>query len=355
MALWVLGSIGFLPLLILPDGVRGLAYARATGGRFNDRGRRIFQDVDKSAACEWMTARMEAGTRVQIHTSMHAAWGIDWALRRPTVAVDEPPTHAPTGTDRYFLADLAFMNAAAQVRMANEFHLVVVGQYALLDRAAPFAPADGYSFDVREPTPLEWYFVGGSDPLRTVRPDPWYTWELREQFGQSPNPPPTDGAPETLDEIRIAHNAALSAHDGARAEELQKRLVSGLHGRTATFTDGTRLLGERFSHGVAPVLDLFFLAAGPAAGDDTQFDIKSVIEQAPLLSLVEADNKVKAVGMPLAIPPRLWKAGFIYVDHTEIRHRPGREIYTGFFVGGNDETRPKEIDGDNEIPLLTLR
>ena len=88
--------------------------------------------------------------------------------------------------------------------------------------------------------------------------------------------------------------------------------------------------------------------------DDIQFDIKSVVERPPLLSLVEADDKVKAVGMPLVIPPRLWRAGFIYVDRTEIRHRPGREVYSGFFTGGSDQTRPKEVDG-NDLRLLTLR
>ncbi len=72
-----------------------------------------------------------------------------------------------------------------------------------------------------------------------------------------------------------------------------------------------------------------------------------------MLSIVEADDKAKAVGMPLAIPPRFWKAGFIYADHTEIRHRPGREVYTGFFIGGTDATRPKEVDG-NDVVLLTL-
>ena len=352
VALGVLGAMGLLPFLMLPDGIRGLAYARATGGRFNDRGRRIFQDVDKAKACEWMTARMEPRTRVQVHTSMHAAWEVDWSLRRPTVAADAAPTRDAKSADRYFLADLAFMKPADQLKTLTQFHVVAVGQFALIDRAAPFAPAEGFAFDVREPTAFEWYFIDGSDPVRSVRPDPWYTWELRDEFGQSPNPVP-EGPPQTLDAIRIAHNAAVVAGDQARAAELQKQLVAGLDAVTATFTDGTLLLGEHYARGVAPMLDLYFLAAGPAVADDIQFDIRSVIQRAPLLSIVEADDKAKAVGMPLAIPPRFWKAGFIYADHTEIRHRPGREVYTGFFIGGTDQTRPKEVDG-NDVVLLTL-
>ncbi len=353
----VFASIGLLPLLVLPDGVRGLYYARTTGGRFNDRGRRIFQDVDKSQAAEWLATRMQAPSRVQVHASMHTTWAVDWAIRRPTVNVDGAPARSPNGDDRYLLADLAFMKVPEQVRMAREFHLVAVGQFVLIDRAAPPAPADGFVFDVREPRPLEWYLIAGTDPIRTVRPDPWYTWELRDEFGQTPNPPPPfDPPPATLDDLRIAHNAALVTGDDARAEDLQTQLVTRIDSRAATkYTDGTLLLGERYTRGVAPTLDVFFQAAGPAPADDQQFDIQGIVERAPFGSLVEGDAKTKAAGMPFAIPPRLWKAGYIYVDHTEIRHRPGRERFVGFFVGGTDANRPKPVDGSRDVPLLTLR
>lgn len=351
----VLGVVGLLALLILPDGVRGMYYARTTGGRFNDRGRRIFQDVDKSEACEWFGHQMQGPSRVQIHSTMHSAWGVDWALRRPTVQVDAPPTRSKGADDRYFLADLAFMKVHDQERMAKDFKLVAIGQYVMVDRTAPAAPADGYRFDVKEPGLLSWYFVSGTDPERTVRPDPWYTWELRDEFGQTPNPRP-ELAPVTLDEIRVAHNAALAAGDPARAEELQAELVTKLEADAATkFTNGTVLLGEHFTRGVAPVLEVYFQAAGPASDDDLQFDIQSVVEQAPLLSLVEADPKAKAAGMPMTIPARLWKAGYIYVDRTVIRHRPGREVFAGFFTGGTDSTRPTPVDGHRDIRLLTLR
>ena len=346
----VLGSVGILPILMIPDGIRCLRYAHTTEGRFNDRGRRIFQDVDKSEACEWMTQRMEASTAAQIHSSMHATWAVDWALRRPTVAVDGPPTRAVQGQDRYFIADLAFMKPPEQVRMVKEFHVVALGQFVLVDRIAPAAPADGYVFESREPRPLEWYLRADADPIRTVRPDPWYTWELREQFGQTPNPPP-DGEPASLEEFRVAHNVGVAEGDAARAERYLTELVARLDSQAATkFTDGTLLLGEQYTAGVAPVLKVFFQAAGPAEVDDRQFEIQSVVVKAPLLSLVRADSKVRAVGMPLAIPPRLWKAGFIYVARTEIRQRPGLERFTGYFIGGKDPMRPKPVDGAREDP-----
>ncbi len=357
IAFGVFGAIGLLPLLVLPDGIRGLYYARTTGGRFNDRGRRIFQDVDKSEASAWLASRMTAPSRVQVHTSMHGTWAIDWAIRRPTAPADGAPARSTNGEDRYLLTDLAFMKVADQVRMARDFHMVAVGQFVLIDRAAPPAPADGYVFEAREPRPLEWYFVSGTEPIRTVRPDPWYTWELRDEFGQTPNPPPPfDPPPAGLDDLRIAHNAALATGDAARANDLQARLQAKIDPQAATkYTDGTLLLGEVFTPGVAPTLDVYFQASGPAASDEEQFDIQAFVERAPLLSMVEADNRPKATAMPLVIPPRLWKPGFIYVDHTEIRHRPGRERYVGFFVGGPEAARPRPLDGARDVPLLTLR
>jgi hypothetical protein len=348
LPLGVLGSLGVLPLIMIPDGVRGLEYARIPEGRFNDR--------DKSQACEWMTRRMAASTSVQIHSSMHMTAAIDWALRRPTGGVDGPPTRTVRGHDRYFIADLAFMKPAEQVRMASEFHVVALGQFVLVDRTAPYAPADAYVFESREPGALEWYLRADTDPIRTVRPDPRYTWELREQFGQTPNPSPSsDPPPGTIEELRIAHNVAVATGDSERATEYEKQFVGQLDSSaTAKFTDGTLLLGEQYTGGVAPALCLFFLAAGPAAADALQFEIQSVVQKTPRWSLVRADKGARAVGMPFAIPPKLWKAGFIYVDRTVIHHRPGVERFTGFFEGGKGTTQPKAVDGVHEIPLLTL-
>ncbi len=190
-----------------------------------------------------------------------------------------------------------------------------------------------------------------------MRPDPWYTWELRDEFGQTPNPtPPFDPPPASLDDLRIAHNAAIATGDVARADALQAQLVARIDVTSATkYTDGTLLLGERYTPGVAPVLDLFFQAAGPASAEDLQYDIQALMESAPLLSLVAADNRPKATGMFLTIPPKFWKAGYIYASHTEIRHRPGRERFIGFFIGGPEATRPRPVDGARDVPLLTLR
>jgi hypothetical protein len=347
-------AAGALALAMLPDGVRGLSYGRATGGRFNDRGRRIFQDLDKSVALEWMTRQMEGAPRVQLHSSMHWNWSNDWALHRPVAGVDGLPSRvASMVEDRYFVADLKFVSAADYQKLAAQFHLIVVEQYALVDRVSPWAPADGYVLDSREPTALEWYFVSGVDPILSVRSDPWYTWEIREQFGQTPNPPP-DAAPATPEELRIAHNVAVAAGDSDRADALEAQLVSRLQVYAATkFTDGTRLLGVRFLPGVDPFIEVYFEAAGPTADED-QFDIESYVQRRPIVSLLLADEKVRTVGRPLVPPPKLWKRGFVYVDRTEIRKRPGRETYVGFFTAPEKMRPPMPLDGSTKIRLLTL-
>lgn len=349
----VLASLAILPLGMVRDALLGLRYARETGGRLNDRGRRIFQDIDKSVAAGWMSQRMLGPTRVQVHSSMHGNWSIDWALHRPTVGVDALPNRTSPGEDRYFLADLAFLTSDERRKLADNFHVVAVGQFVLVDREEEHAPADGYSFVSREPTTLEWYLTAGTDPIRTIRPDPWYTWELRDHFGQGPNPKPAD-PPSTLDEVRIAHNAAVAGGDSALADRYQAQLVDQLDVRPSTkFTDGTLLLGQRYTPGVAPTLDEYFLAAGPAAAD-IQFDIEAAVQRGPLGSLVGPDPLKKLTGMPLVLPPMQWRGGYIYVDRTEIRHRPGREIFSGFFVSPEKTTPPQPLNGSKHVLLLTL-
>jgi hypothetical protein len=71
---------------------------------------------------------------------------------------------------------------------------------------------------------------------------------------------------------------------------------------------------------------------------------------------VPADDKVKQLGAPFIIPPRLWKLGYIYSEHAPIHHRPGTERFAGRFEPvAKDYHAPKPLEGPGEIPLLTLR
>jgi hypothetical protein len=345
-------GLGIAALLVLPDGLRGLAFGRRAGGVFDGGGHGSFVDRDKTTALEWMGDRMKPATRVQFHTSMHRTAADDWALHRPVVGVDGPPSRVPRADDRYFIGNLDFMPAADQGALAAQFHMVAVGPFVVVDRTGPNAPADGYSFDSRSPNAIEWYFVS-SDPIVTVRADPWYTWELREQFGQVPNAAPTV-APLAPEELRIAHNMAVAMGDAVRADAYEAKLVEKLLIYPAlTFTDGTRLLGERITPDVAPTLEVYFAAAGPSNAD-VQFEVESSVRKRSRLSLVPPDETVSVLGPSFAVPPKLWKRGFIYVSRSEVRPRPGSENIAGYFTGPDRAHVPKPRDGSAKVRLLTL-
>jgi 4-amino-4-deoxy-L-arabinose transferase-like glycosyltransferase len=327
-----LAFFGLVALRVLPDGIGGLRYAKATAGRFNEKGRRIFDDVDTEQALEWMAARMAPNTIVAMAREIYGREyrGQEWALHRPVKGVVSGQYFAAPKEDRYFVGDLRFLNSEEQKHAATAFHVVTVGPYVFIDREASHAPIEAYSFDEREPNFLEWYFLSPTEPMRTVRADPWATWELREHYDQAPNPPP-GGAPSTPEEFRIAHNLAVATGDAAAAGKWNAALLTVLDKSIATnFPEGVRLLGKRYVRGVDPTLELYFEANGPLPYD-SMFEVVSNVESAPPLSLVPADDKVKQYGSPFVIAPRLWRKGFIYIERVDIRRRPGREYFSGYF------------------------
>jgi hypothetical protein len=355
-----LGIFGLIALRVLPDGIMGLRYAKATAGRFNEKGRRIFDDVDMAQAMEWIAARMEPNSVVAMLTDLYSREyrAQEWALHRPVYGLALAQYVSDPKRERYFVGDLRFLNAEDQKRAAATFHLVTLGPYLFIDRDAANAPLEASRFDEREPNLFEWYFASPSEPIRTVRPDAWSTWELREHYEQSPNSPPGE-PPKTLDEIRIAQNLAVATGDSAAAERWSARLLASLDTSVAaSFSDGTRLLGQRFVRGVDPKLELYFLANGPLT-NEYMFEVASNVEAPPVLSLVPADPKVKQYGPPFVISPRLWRKGFIYLDRVDVRRRPGREHFAGFFEKQASTPTaappPTLVGGDGkQVPLMTI-
>jgi hypothetical protein len=338
---------------MVPDVLRALHYGRMSGARFNEKGRHSWREIDKVVALQWMARDMAPETVVVAHNGLHSSWACEWALHRPVLSQGGMPQQGKQNELRYFVADLTQMNTAEQEKMFATFHVVVVGPYVRVDRDQEHAPADAYAIDEREPTALEWYAQYAVDPVRTIRPDPWETWEVRNDFSQSPNPLPP-GEPASMEELRIAHNAAVAAGDLERAQKYRQRLVAQLDAQVATkYTDGTELLGARYTRGVEPKLALYFLAAGPSS-DELQFDMSSEVEASPLLSLVPPDPLVKGQGTPFAEPPRMWRKGFIYVDRSEIRHRPGRESFYGQWLSLEHRAVPKRVDKAEDTWFLTL-
>ena len=350
-----LGGMAIVALSILPDGIDGLRYSHQTGGRFNEKGSRDFRDVDKAQVLEWMGAQMAPDTVVELHEGMRSTWALDWAIQRPLRSIPglPPPSGAPQ--ERYFVADLDFLPADEQKKLADAYATVVLDHFVMADRKVPRAPVVAYVFDERQPTLLEWYFAYGTEPVRTARADAWATWELRDAWGQTPNPVPA-GEPQTLDQIRIAHNIAVSRSDPAGAKRYEQLLIGQIDTTVAAgFTDGTRFMGEKFTRGVLPELTLFFRAAGTSR-DEFEFAIASVVDRAKRFSLVPRDEKVKQLGAPFALPPPLWKVGYIYAEHAPIHHRPGLERFAGRFEPmGTGSQAPKPLGDGGEVPLIAVQ
>jgi hypothetical protein len=320
----------FVPALIFPDGLRALGYAHRSGGRFNENGHLTKPDKDKVAALEWLTARMASSSGVTLHPGMRQSLWVDWSLQRPVSTVMGLPSGAWSARDRYYLADLRFLGASEQEALVQGRAPLFVGPFVAIDRAAPSGPLSAFYVQRLAPTLLQSYWVSSSHALRRIAPDPYATWELRDRFGLSPNDPPTAG-PRGFEELRIAHNIAISRGDSVAAERYREQALHGiLRGPGETFPNGDAYLGTRLEHDGSLVATLYFSSAGEDASDPMLF-IRSSIKDGAFASLVPKDTLTAEVGMPFAIPTNRWKRGYIYSSITEVIARIGSEVWTATF------------------------
>lgn len=356
LALWL------VPLAaILRDGVPALRYARETGGRFNERGHLIDSDGAKTAFLRWLAPRLPGAPTdapVAMHESMKATWAQVWALGGRVVAPTRPPPKEAPPRGAY-LVDTRFMLDRDQASLAQRFDVTAVGPFWALGagdgaRTSSASGIEAFSFREREPGLLAWYLVSGTEPEREIVPDPFLTWELRTHFGQPAEPPAAP--PETLEQKRIAHNMALAAGDGARAAAIFGEISAALAPIGARFDDGTELLGTTFHEGARSLLTIFVRAGGPAASDVVLAVRSRVVERAPL-STTMADPVVREVGLPTAISPQRWRAGFLYADPVPIRKRPGTEVFWASLTARERGRAPKLVDrgGASEVEVLRLR
>ena len=325
-----LGAV--VPLLIFPDGLRALGYAHRSGGRFNENGHLTKPDKDKVAALEWLSARMANPSGVVLHPSMRQSLWVDWSLQRPVTTVMHFPTSAWTPRDRYYIADLRFMNAAEQEALVQGAAPVVVGSFLSIDRAAPAANLQACAVQRVAPSWLEAYWVSSSHALRRVAPDPFATWELRDRFGLTPNEPPK-AEPNGFEQLRIAHNIAIARGDELAAARFRAQTLAGISERLGmTFANGDAYLGSRLEHDGSLVATMYFSAAGPDESEPELF-VHSTIESGAFASLVPKDRIAAEVAMPFAIPASRWKRGYLYSSVTEVIERIGGEVWRATFHG----------------------
>ncbi len=344
-------GLAVLPLLaIARDGVPALRYARETGGRFNEKGLLIHSDGAKTAFLHFIEPSLPKNATVDLHEGMKHTWAQTWALGGRRVSGSRPlPGHGHGNA--VYLADTRFLLSDLQGQLAKGFHVTAVGPFWKVLTGEPAAPIDAYAIVEREPSWWEWYFVSGTEPHRDIVPDPWLTWELRTHFGQEAQVPTTP--PVTLDQKRIAHNAAVAAGDAPRAAALLAEIERELTPVHAAFDDGTQILGTTFHEGTRDLLTIFVEAGGPTTAD-VQLAVKSKVTAKAAWSTTMADPLDRDVGIPLAIPPQRWKKGFLYTDPVAIRKRPGTEVYRAYFWVRGPGIPPRRIGGPKEVDLLTL-
>jgi hypothetical protein len=172
------------------------------------------------------------------------------------------------------------------------------------------------------------------------------TWELRDRFELSPNPEPSR-PPQSFEELRIAHNIAVSRANMPSAAHLRAALLEACEqSHTLGFGSGNTLLGTRLERGTSLVLSVYVHAAG-ADPSEPELSMHSRVIGAPASSLVERDATLAEVGMPFTIPASRWKSGYIYSSVTEIIRRIGQERWTASFrthdVGGARSTPEFEL------------
>jgi hypothetical protein len=351
------GPVLALGLCLVPlaaiarDGLPALAYARETGGRFNEKGLLIHSDGAKTAFLHFIEPSLLPRTPVEMHEGMKVTWAQTWALPGRTVAGSRSlPTH---GKNAVFLADTRFLLSDLQGQIAKDFAVTAVGPFWKVVSDAPAAPIEAYSFREREPAWWEWYLVSGTEPHRDIVPDPFLTWELRTHLGQ-PAEAPTE-APVTFDQKRIAHNIALSLGDTTKAAALFAEIERELTPVHAVFDDGTEIVGTTFHEGARSLLTILLRAGGPTTGD-VQLAVKSKVTQKAAWSTTMADPTDRDVGIPLAMAPQRWKKGFLYADPVAIRKRPGTEVFRAVWWSRGGATLPRRVGpGARDVELLTLR
>jgi hypothetical protein len=195
-----------------------------------------------------------------------------------------------------------------------------------------------------------------TNPTERVRrvgshPDPWLTWEWRLHLGQ----PATDpvGEPGSLDEMRIAHNAAVARGDAATAERWLERIEAQIDRQViARFGDSLRLVGVRVVGGAEPRVESWFEVLAPLEGDAV-FSVRSTIAGESRWSLVPADKVDRQMVSVSSIPTKLWRRGFLYKVETDLDHRIGREQYFGTWGSLDGTPPPRRSDGKSET-LLTV-
>ena len=325
-----------------PDAVRSLRVWRESAGRYDEKGVLYRSHADLLFVVKKvLRPEIHRGEKLGVEPGVSWGWEHQWALEGMAETASSPSNAYP-----YWLARASALGADQLKTLAQKYHLRIYGDAVIVKRGERQAPVDAYAIEEREPGWIGWMFTYNTEPVRTIseQPDPFETWEWRYHLGQ-PAERPTQ-KPHTLEQIRIAYNAAVASHDAAAAAELLETLRDGID-RTgeAHFDEGNELMGVRLVHGVRPRIEVYFQAGGPT-GSDTKLTIRSDIVAKAKLSLIPPSPVECDLAYPPSLSTKLWQRGFVYKFVAPLHHRIGKERYWAAWAGG-----PRRLRGDPKIDL----
>ncbi len=355
-ASWSLLALGLLPSVIMAkDAVKSVWVWRQTGGRYDDiNGASLRSNVDLLEVLRQVVfPAVPLHSRVAVHPSAGWGWEQQWAMQGNGDNAGEPGAGRASDGHMFWVGRGSGIRSSDVQKFASGSHVRVYGDIWVVDQRERAAPLDAYSMNEREPNPFEWLWTNPTERVRRVgsHPDVWLTWEWRLHVGQ--DAPPPVGDPRTLDEIRIAHNAAVARDDTAAAERFRERIDAQLDRQVvARFGDSLRLIGVRVIEGAEPRVESWFEVTAPLAGDATLAVRSTIVEQARW-SLIPVDKVDRQMFSISSIPTKLWRRGFLYKVETDLNHRIGREQYFATWVSLDGTPPPRRSDGKAETLLVT--
>jgi hypothetical protein len=352
-AVVIVAALGVPLLLLIRIAVPMLVLGRKTSGRFDQGGVYVGTDADVAQFAQWAFSNVGTlGSTVQMYGRGEFGWSAEYAVNRPFVRVAAVTPTKNEDIGRIVLVDTRYESAKDLETIAKGFAVQSVGRFWRVDRAAPGAQLTALRYDEHQPNAFEWMFVSGTDLVRSIsrEEDPFQTWEIRDAFGLSAPPLPASATPRDVDEIRIAHNAAVRAGDTARASDLAAQ-AAGRVGKPLDlhYTGGVTLQGIDVQYGPAILVTLFWATDDTYKPKDVSYQLKCKIIAPPRLWKTELDYFEKdMVGVPL-IRPAVWKPGGLYTQRFIALHRIGREECRASFSG---EFHP--VTGELNPAILTM-
>jgi len=352
---WVTLALGLLPPLIMArDGFASLWVWRRTGGRYDDSGSLIRNSIDMLEVVEQVVMpKTPRGSWMDNNPSSSWGWEHQWKWQGPSQEAGLPQA-GNRSAHPFWIGRGSGMMGDVQKKVVAAAHVRIYGDTWIVDQHEPVGPVDAYELEEREPNLWEWLLLDGTEPRRRAgsQPDPWLTWEVRTHLGQDAFVP--TAIPVTLDQMRIAHNVAVSQDDTTAAEKWREQVDAQLDRTVAVkFDTFVRLIGVRLVGGVQPRVESWFEVTDEPPGD-VQFDVVSTIVAKAKYSLIPVDKTDRSMSFPPSLPTKLWKVGYIYRLETVLNHRIGRERYAGHWSSRDGSSAPRRTDRKGETTLVVL-